>query len=807
MAAKESLTKGQNKEQILFGSSNEPPKPIVLLLTHELLIHDLSTSGVKEFFGKEPEPLINASFIDLLIEQQMNTDELVCIFKSNSNGLLHNIVLEHPSFGKKYIITIITLRENTKTPYILTVNVLDESYTALKAYMNAIINNLPGAVYWKDKEGRYMGCNKFVATMAGFQSPDEMIGKTDYDLCWSEFAEEWRLLDNQVIQENATIQSEENVKLASGKIITELTFKTPLKNQQDETIGVIGTSLDITDRKLLEAALKESKNLADAANQAKTEFLANMRHDIRTPLSGIVGFSEILKTESSEPHIKEYADNLVASSHALLELMDEVLEAVRVSSGEIPLLKRKFNLNDTIKQVINLYASRAQEKKLALSLTLDPKLPNYVIGDKIRLHRIALELVGNALNFTNRGSVTVHLALAKQDHHQLVLKMTVTDTGISISKDKQQEIYLQFKRLTPSYQGIYKGTGLGLYVVKQFIDELGGEIYVESEAGKGSVFTCLIPLKIPLLDDSSGVDTSDDLKTDRPFISSLKNKMIMPKPVSPSKTQTSVLIVEDNVIAQSVVKALLSALSCEVSIASSGHEALTLCKQHHYDLIFMDIGLGEGMDGYEVTRYIRTHLDTTNSIPIIALTAHGGGESKQRCIEAGMDAVLTKPLTQTNAADILNSFIPERYDLSSVKLNQNWHDLPDNDEELFQLSQFALFDNEEALKNCGSHTMLIKMLTLTLQQLPTDLEHMKRAFAAKDYSLVEKMAYKMKGSAIYLNMLRMKYACQYLERYWKSEKHDLFVALYYQTIATIKETLLYIQNWLARCNNSLETLG
>jgi CheY-like chemotaxis protein/two-component sensor histidine kinase/HPt (histidine-containing phosphotransfer) domain-containing protein len=523
-----------------------------------------------------------------------------------------------------------------------------------------------------------------------------------------------------------------------------------------------------------------------------------MRHDIRTPLSGIIGFSEILKSESNEPRIKEYANNLVASSHALLDLMDEVLEAVRVSSGEIPMLKRKFNLATTLEQVVALYQARAHEKRLKLELCLDNTLPHFVIGDKIRLHRIALELIGNALNFTDKGHVTINVSLAKKEQQQLVIKMTVSDTGMGIPKEKQQEIYVQFKRLTPSYQGIYKGAGLGLYVVKQFIDELGGEIYVESEPHQGTCFTCLIPLQESLLNDASGIDTAEDIKTEKPFMTPVTHQFSASRATTKNPNETThVLVVEDNVIAQTVARALLSALSCHVDTASTGNEAIALYKKNHYDLILMDIGLGEGMDGYEVTHHIRNQHDKTDHTPIIALTAHAGDENKQRCIEAGMDAVLTKPLTQAHVVDLIKTFIPARRS-SPEKITPLRHDLPDENHELFQLEQFALLDHEQALNNCGNNqSILVEMLTLMItQEVPADLELMKKAFASCDYPLVEKIAHKIKGGAVYVGTTRMKYACQYVERYWKTGERELFNLLVHQAIKTIEDSCSYITDWL-----------
>lgn len=704
-----------------------------------------------------------------------------------------NLVMQQFSF--------IPIIENKRTIALFgTVPIRQEQHSLFHSSeisFKTILTSLPGHVYWKDKEGRYLGCNSLQAYDLNLNSVDEIIGKTDYDFSPKENADQFRTIDQKVILEGKEIEVEEEIFIKGHPIIV-LTRKIPLFTQEGAIIGILGISFDISDRKTQELELQEAKNRAEIANIAKTEFLNNMRHDIRTPLSGIVGFSEILKAESQEERIKEYADNLIASSHALLSLLDEVLEAVRVSAGDIPIIKRKFNLHESMEHVVALYRAKSQEKQLKLHLELDTKLPQYVIGDKIRFHRIVLELVGNALNFTDSGFVTINLTLAKETERQFIIQLKVIDSGIGIPKDRQDEIYIQFKRLTPSYQGTYKGVGLGLYVVKQFIDEMDGEIYVDSEPRQGTVFTCIVPLQKPLLGDTLEAEDQQQTRKDVSYMTPITHQTIIPSPTTENVPKTKVLIVEDNVIAQTVAKTLIKSMSCEVEIASNGLSAIELFKKHTFDLIFMDIGLGEGMDGYEVTHHIRNKTTTTKHIPIIALTAHAGDESKQRCIEAGMDAVLTKPLTQAHAMDILKSFIPARHEVPSADSSKIRNDLPDSDEELFQLGQFALLDSEEALKNCGSNDILVDMLHLMTKEIPTDLGNMKEAFVTGNYPLVEKITHKIKGGAVYVGTTRMKYACQYVERYWKSGQRELFDALYHQAINIIEETLTYIEGWLQR---------
>ena len=637
-----------------------------------------------------------------------------------------------------------------------------------------------------------MGCNQFVAHMAGFEKPEQLLGKTDFDLCWKEFAEDWRSLDLEVMQDNKQLKKEEIAKLADGKLITELTIKNPLYNKKNEIVGVIGISMDISEQKNLQKELIEAHQKAEAASQAKTEFLQNMRHDIRTPLTGIVGFADLLKSESKDPQIHEYSENLVASSHALLDLLDEVLEAIRVGSGEIPKLKKKFCLEQTLKQVIELNRARASEKKLSLTLDIDKAIPKYLIGDRVRLHRVALELVANALNFTDTGFVQLQASLARHAEGKIILKLVVEDSGIGIPKDKQQEIYLQFKRLTPSYQGIYKGAGLGLSVVKQFIDELGGEIYVKSEIRSGTCFTCYIPLQESLLDDASGIEEEQDLSDT--LYKKTYTQQLMPSREMPYQHSFRVLIVEDNVIAHMVAKSILTKLDCDSDWADTGKKALQLWKNSSYDLIFMDIGLPD-QNGYDVTHEIRIHeLAKKSHCPIIALTAHAGDENKQRCIEAGMNAVLTKPLSTKSCKDILETFIPG-YRFPEDTSNS---ELPEQDMSPFDLVDFPALNVQEGIKTIGSETILAEMLTIITQSLPEDLELMIEGHKVEDWDKIQQLAHKIKGGAVYVGTIKLKMACQYLERYWKSGQREFLEPLFHQLIKVINESLLEINLWLTK---------
>lgn len=510
-----------------------------------------------------------------------------------------------------------------------------------------IITNLPGHVYWQDINNIFLGCNEAQAKSAGLLSRYDIVGKTNYEMPWREQADSINRINNQVMQTGKECSVEEIAVLSNGQKTFFLSKKVPLVNADGNIVGIMGISFDITERKKMEEDLKESKEQAEVANNAKTEFLQNMRHDIRTPLSGIVGFSELLSTEKDPEKIRRYTEGLAESSQELLRFLNEILESINVASGEIPLLKKRFDLRTTLVNVIKLNRSKALKKGLDLQLSFDDSIPKYLIGDPIRIYRIILELLVNALKFTKEGTVSVSADLYRQDGNNLVIQLVVDDTGSGISLKKQKELFVRFKRLTPSYQGIYKGSGLGLSIIKQFIDDLQGEIYVDSNAGHGTKFVCVIPLMKALWEEPT--------LAEEPL--GLKGQVCIDRKRSKMTTKASILLVEDQPIASAVAKSILQELQCDVEIAKDGETAIGLAMENYYDLIIMDIGL-PGIDGYEVTKLIRSLLNSSNQKTfIVGLTGHIEKENEKRCFDIGMNMVLTKPLTRDTAFNILKNFV------------------------------------------------------------------------------------------------------------------------------------------------------
>lgn len=625
-----------------------------------------------------------------------------------------------------------------------------------KDYFDYLLTLTPSSVYWKDLNGVYLGCNLSMLEMVGLSSIREIIGKTDYDLPWKESAGTLQKNDQEVIK-SGTLQSfEETGKLSNGNTITVICNKMPLVNKSGEIIGSIGSSIDISRLKKTEIDLKKAKEAAEAASHAKTEFLENMRHDIRTPMSGIVGCARIIQSKPNDPEtVSEYAEDLVQSSESLLNFLNRILEGIKVATGEMPLLKRKFNFKKNIQDIIDLNKSLAAKKNLSLTLEVDEEVPPYLIGDPVRFQRIILELVTNALRFTQQGSIHVEVKLKKRKTQQDVIEIKVRDTGMGISKDKQEAIFTRFTRLTPAHQGIYKGLGLGLSIVKQLVDDLGGEIYVDSQLKQGTTFTCLLPFQEPLVMDDVGVEdlpVPNEIK----FYKNSSDMLATAKRVANQKisiNQRKILLVEDDKLAAKIAESILTELNCVIDIAPNAKTALRLVQEKDYQLILMDIGLPD-MDGIALTHRIRLQQwQRTDTTPIIGLTAHIDVENRQRCLDAGMNTVMLKPFRKEMAVELLKTFVPDT-DINQVSSSTERR--PISGAVLDIDAMKAILKNDELIKDC-IHLMIIG--------LKKELVELPRLHQSANWQAIREIAHRRQGGASYCGAKRLEQACKQIDDY------------------------------------------
>ncbi|BBB15446.1 putative sensory histidine-kinase / response regulator [Candidatus Rickettsiella viridis] len=647
----------------------------------------------------------------------------------------------------------------------------------LHSYLETVVNSVPHTIFWKDRNSIFLGCNELFAKLAGLKSPGDIVGKSDYDLPWSkEQSDHYRAIDKEVILSGQPqLNVEEFQTLENGTDTVLLTSKVPLRDAQGNITGVLGVYTDITERKQAEEALKIAKEKAEIANQAKTEFLENMRHDIRTPLSGIVGCAHLIQMQSGLPQkVSAFANDLVQSSEALLDFLTKILEGITVSSGEIPLLRKRFNLKEDLEQIIRLNKPQALVKDLQLSLEYDRSIPPYLLGDGIRVQRIVLELLTNALKYTEEGSIKIGARLVKNKKREVIIELRVSDTGMGIPQDKHKEIYNRFTRLIPSYKGKYSGTGLGLSVVKQFIEDLDGEIHIESELGKGTTFICVIAFQKSLFIGETHTEAANELK-ENSILSGASNELLT---AGIEVVHTNhVLVVEDNTIAAMVTENVLEELGCRSDVARDGKTALEKIEKNYYDLILMDIGLADD-DGCEVTRRIRLKQWQRNpSVPIVGLTAHIEGDKKQHCLANGMNAVFNKPLTLEKAAEILSAFISHK--------NQSQSALPEASD---SLQSTAILNMEQAAKLIGKKEMVKECLDLLISGLNKELAIIKQQHKESDWPAIRNMAHKWKGGASYCGASRLEQICEQLTAAIPIKSLEEIEVLYQQLIQVAEET-------------------
>jgi two-component system aerobic respiration control sensor histidine kinase ArcB len=364
--------------------------------------------------------------------------------------------------------------------------------------LKKVIHVVPGNIYWKDRQGRYLGCNDNQLKVAHISSMEEIIGKTDFDLYPHELAERVHEVDERVMSTGMPIKFEEQGVNEKGVVAIYLTDKQPLFDDNHNVYGLIGISIDITEKKM-----------ADQLKAMKTAFIQNMEHDIRTPCGGIWGMVDLLWKTESDPVKKESLGLVTEAAKELLDYNNRIIEFAQMQAEKWPIIAKPFSAPDILKKIVALEQPAIIHKHLKLNMSIDPKTPPYVISDDHRWYCIAVNLISNAIKFTEVGEVQVKLTTLSLDASQrkAILELDISDTGIGISQEMQNLIYTPFNRLNPSNQNKYRGLGLGLAMVKQFIEELDGELKISSEVNKGTTISCIIPVKLPL---SADVKTKEE---------------------------------------------------------------------------------------------------------------------------------------------------------------------------------------------------------------------------------------------------------------------------------------------------------
>ena len=451
---------------------------------------------------------------------------------------------------------------------------------------------------------------------------------------------------------------------------------------------------------------EKATKIAQEAVKSKQQFLSNMSHEIRTPMNAIIGFTKVLMRTELTAVQKEYLNAIKTSGEALTVLINDILDLAKVDAGKMVFEKTPFRMGASISSMIHLFEAKILEKNLKLVKKFDKRIPDIVLGDPVRLHQIILNLISNAVKFTTKGTITVKVNIVNEDEESVVIKFSVTDTGIGISNEMIVHVFENFHQATSETSRLYGGTGLGLAISKQLVESQGGTITVKSKPGRGSVFSFILPF----------------MKTTEKVASELDVKELYEE-----AGNLKVLVVEDIPLNQLLMKTLLDDFGFENDISGNGEEAVEKLRHKSYDIILMDLHMPV-MNGFEATEYIRKEMKS--QIPIIALTADVTTTDLNKCKAVGMNDYISKPLDER----LLYMKI-----IDLVKDSSSIHNTDRTAADKPKYIDLTYLSG----RTKSNPALMLEMIQLYLKQTPPLISQMKQGVKNKEWDSIYDAAHKL----------------------------------------------------------------
>ncbi|MBF0532789.1 MAG: PAS domain S-box protein [Candidatus Omnitrophica bacterium] len=509
---------------------------------------------------------------------------------------------------------------------------------------HTILDNSPASIMLTDSQEKIVAWNPYAQQLLGMNKKDLYLRPVSS--IYPE--EEWKKIRSAEIRKIGSKQHlETKVLTKSGQTIDVSLSVTVQKDETGRIIGSVGVLQDITQLKRFQDLLIQAKLAAEEASRAKSLFLANMSHEVRTPMNTILGMLDLtLDTVLSD----EQKDNLVVAKEAadnLLGLINDILDLSRVEAGKLTLEQIEFHLPNVTRSVVKGMSVLAQKKHLELEAEVGKEVPELLLGDPVRLRQILINLINNAVKFTLKGKISTAVKVVEQNQDKATLQFSVKDQGIGIAKENLEKVFEAFTQADESTARKFGGTGLGLAICRRLVEMMGGRIWVESELGKGSVFCFTAVFKV--IKKIAGADygqAAASSSCDTDALPGLK-----------------ILLAEDNLINQKIASRMLEKQGWTVVGVDNGQAALDAVDKESFDVILMDANMPV-LDGFATTKFIRDNEQKTGKhIPIIALTAHAMQEDRQKCLDAGMDGYVAKPIDRKKLfAEIRNVFNQRKND-------------------------------------------------------------------------------------------------------------------------------------------------
>jgi PAS domain S-box-containing protein len=496
------------------------------------------------------------------------------------------------------------------------------------------------------------------------------------------------------------------------------------RNDEGQVLGVVVVARDVTEQKriateLIEAKFaaeratvlaEEARAKAESAVKAKQQFLSNMSHEIRTPMNAIIGFTKVLLKTGLTDQQREYLTAIKLSGDTLIVLINDILDLAKVDAGKMTFEQVPFRLATSVAAMVHLFEAKSQEKNVALVLDYDPRIPDVLLGDPVRLHQIILNLVSNAVKFTGEGRVTVGVRRLVQDAEGVILEFSVTDTGIGIDEAQLSAVFEDFQQASSGTTRLYGGTGLGLAIVKNLVEAQGGTVDVKSKVGVGSTFSFVLRFG----------KTTEQPEADAPLVVELE----------PGLQDARILVVEDIALNQLLMQTLLEDFGFQMDVAADGQMAIEKLRTTRYDLVLMDLQMPV-MNGFQAAEYIRQELRL--SVPIVALTADVTSVDLEQCRAAGMNDYLTKPIDEKLLYRKIVKFLkPGTPDHAAAAAPAAVPTRPPTCVNFDYLKRITKSDARMA-----------EMIGLYLQEIPQLVQAMKKAIADKDWRTLQLAAHSL----------------------------------------------------------------